>query len=134
MQSGSSSGSRRWGPAGGNLQAALPCMVSPSLPLGWIHAFPDFLSLQVSVTPQPGSSSISRAGSLHKPTTQPEEKKPETPVSRLERREQLKKANTLPTSVTGKREQVHFYLCVLKGFFSLKACFISSSVKTSTAF
>lgn len=54
----------------------------------------------VSVTPQPGSSSVSRAGSLHKPTTQPEEKKPETPVSRLERREQLKKANTLPTSVT----------------------------------
>lgn len=54
----------------------------------------------VSITPQPGSSSVSRAGSLHKPTTQPEEKKPETPVSRLERREQLKKANTLPTSVT----------------------------------
>ncbi|XP_004416201.1 PREDICTED: uncharacterized protein KIAA1211 homolog [Odobenus rosmarus divergens] len=54
----------------------------------------------VSVSPQPGSSSVSRAGSLHKPTTQPEEKKPETAASRLERREQLKKANTLPTSVT----------------------------------
>lgn len=33
-------------------------------------------------------------------SAQPEEKKPETAVSRLERREQLKKANTLPTSVT----------------------------------
>ncbi|KAL2780285.1 capping protein-inhibiting regulator of actin dynamics isoform 2 [Daubentonia madagascariensis] len=54
----------------------------------------------VSVSPQPGSSSVSRAGSLHKSTAQPEEKKPETAVSRLERREQLKKANTLPTSVT----------------------------------
>lgn len=54
----------------------------------------------VSVSPQPGSSSVSRAGSLHKSTAQPEEKKPETTVSRLERREQLKKANTLPTSVT----------------------------------
>ncbi|XP_059868463.1 capping protein-inhibiting regulator of actin dynamics isoform X2 [Delphinus delphis] len=54
----------------------------------------------VSVSPQPGSSSVSRAGSLHKSTTQPEEKKPETAASRLERREQLKKANTLPTSVT----------------------------------
>nr|XP_035976630.1 capping protein inhibiting regulator of actin dynamics isoform X1 [Halichoerus grypus]XP_035976632.1 capping protein inhibiting regulator of actin dynamics isoform X1 [Halichoerus grypus] len=54
----------------------------------------------VSVGPQPGSSSVSRAGSLHKPTAQPEEKKPETAASRLERREQLKKANTLPTSVT----------------------------------
>ncbi|XP_054544248.1 capping protein-inhibiting regulator of actin dynamics isoform X2 [Talpa occidentalis] len=43
---------------------------------------------------------VSRAGSLHKSTAQPEEKKPETAVARLERREQLKKANTLPTSVT----------------------------------
>ncbi|XP_069869009.1 capping protein-inhibiting regulator of actin dynamics [Dipodomys merriami] len=54
----------------------------------------------VSVSSQPGSSSVSRAGSLHKSTAQPEEKKPETAVSRLQRREQLKKANTLPTSVT----------------------------------
>jgi hypothetical protein len=54
----------------------------------------------VSVSPQPGSSSVSRAGPLHKSTAQPEEKKPETAVSRLQRREQLKKANTLPTSVT----------------------------------
>ncbi|XP_012666195.1 uncharacterized protein KIAA1211 homolog [Otolemur garnettii] len=54
----------------------------------------------VGVSPQPGSGCISRAGSLHKPTAQPEEKRPETAVSRLERREQLKKANTLPTSVT----------------------------------
>lgn len=52
--------------------------------------------------------SISRAGSLHKPVTQPEvqkpqkpeEPKPDTAASRLERREHLKKANTLPTSVT----------------------------------
>ncbi|XP_041527273.1 capping protein inhibiting regulator of actin dynamics isoform X3 [Microtus oregoni] len=50
----------------------------------------------VSVSPQPGS----RAGSLHKSATPSEEKKPETAVSRLQRREQLKKANTLPTSVT----------------------------------
>ncbi|XP_057584741.1 capping protein-inhibiting regulator of actin dynamics [Hippopotamus amphibius kiboko] len=54
----------------------------------------------VSVSPQPGSSGVSRAGSLHKSTPQPEEKQPETAASRLERREQLKKANTLPTSVT----------------------------------
>ncbi|XP_051054244.1 capping protein-inhibiting regulator of actin dynamics isoform X2 [Phodopus roborovskii] len=52
-----------------------------------------------SVSPHPGSSRGSRAGSLHKSAT-PEEKKPETAVSRLQRREQLKKANTLPTSVT----------------------------------
>ncbi|XP_053510925.1 capping protein-inhibiting regulator of actin dynamics isoform X2 [Artibeus jamaicensis] len=52
------------------------------------------------ISPPPGSSSVSRAGSLHKATAQPEEKKPETAGSRLERREQLKKANTLPTSVT----------------------------------
>lgn len=54
----------------------------------------------VSVGPQPGSSSHTRAGSLHKPTAQPEERKPETAAARLERREQLKKASTLPTSVT----------------------------------
>ncbi|XP_044538161.1 capping protein-inhibiting regulator of actin dynamics [Gracilinanus agilis] len=49
---------------------------------------------------QPESSNISRTGSLHKPTAQEDEKKIETAVSRLERREQLKKSNTLPTSVT----------------------------------
>uniref|UniRef100_A0ABI7W1E9 DUF4592 domain-containing protein n=2 Tax=Felis catus TaxID=9685 RepID=A0ABI7W1E9_FELCA len=54
----------------------------------------------VGVILQPGSSSISRAGSLHKHSPQLEEKKPDTAASRLERREQLKKANTLPTSVT----------------------------------
>ncbi|KAM4854278.1 capping protein-inhibiting regulator of actin dynamics [Thomomys bottae] len=54
----------------------------------------------VTVSSQPGSSSVSRASSLQKSTAQPEEKKPETAVSRLQRREQLKKANTLPTSVT----------------------------------
>ncbi|XP_049645890.1 capping protein-inhibiting regulator of actin dynamics isoform X2 [Suncus etruscus] len=51
------------------------------------------------------SVSISRTGSLHKPAIQheaqkPEEQKPDSAVSRLERREHLKKANTLPTSVT----------------------------------
>ncbi|XP_033614760.1 cancer-related regulator of actin dynamics, partial [Fukomys damarensis] len=51
------------------------------------------------ISPQPGSSSVRRAGSLHKSTIQLEEKH-ETAVSRLERREQLQKANTLPTSVT----------------------------------
>ncbi|XP_059526513.1 capping protein-inhibiting regulator of actin dynamics isoform X2 [Myotis daubentonii] len=44
--------------------------------------------------------SVSRAGSLLKSMAPPEDKKPETAGSRLERREQLKKANTLPTSVT----------------------------------
>ncbi|XP_055485173.1 capping protein-inhibiting regulator of actin dynamics isoform X1 [Psammomys obesus] len=53
-----------------------------------------------SVSPQPGSSRVSRPGSLHRSTAPSEEKKPETAVSRLQRREQLKKANTLPTSVT----------------------------------
>ncbi|XP_071077382.1 capping protein-inhibiting regulator of actin dynamics isoform X1 [Desmodus rotundus] len=53
-----------------------------------------------SVGPLPGSSSASRAGPLHKAAAQPEEKKPEVAGSRLERRDQLKKANTLPTSVT----------------------------------
>ncbi|XP_077158147.1 capping protein-inhibiting regulator of actin dynamics isoform X2 [Paroedura picta] len=46
------------------------------------------------------SSSISRISSLPKSTPQGEEKKVETAMSRLERREQLKKSNTLPTSVT----------------------------------
>ncbi|XP_060102378.1 capping protein-inhibiting regulator of actin dynamics isoform X2 [Heteronotia binoei] len=46
------------------------------------------------------SSSISRISSLPKAAPQEEEKKVETVMSRLERREQLKKSNTLPTSVT----------------------------------
>ncbi|XP_052055517.1 capping protein-inhibiting regulator of actin dynamics isoform X2 [Apodemus sylvaticus] len=55
----------------------------------------------VSVSLQPGSSRVSKAGSVPKPATAPsDEKKPETAVSRLQRREQLKKSNTLPTSVT----------------------------------
>ncbi|KAM3939446.1 capping protein-inhibiting regulator of actin dynamics [Leptodactylus fuscus] len=41
----------------------------------------------------------SRSGSLQKPVPQ-EEKKCETVVTRLQRREQLQKSNTLPTSVT----------------------------------
>lgn len=58
---------------------------------------------QVSVSLQPGSSRVSKAGSVPKPATAPsDEKKPETAVSRLQRREQLKKSNTLPTSVTGR--------------------------------
>ncbi|XP_054845847.1 capping protein-inhibiting regulator of actin dynamics [Eublepharis macularius] len=46
------------------------------------------------------SSEISSISSLPKSTPQEEEKKVETAASRLERREQLKKSNTLPTSVT----------------------------------
>ncbi|KAM6429294.1 capping protein-inhibiting regulator of actin dynamics [Rhynochetos jubatus] len=46
------------------------------------------------------SSSSSKTSTLQKSTTQEGEKKIETAVSRLERREQLKKSNTLPTSVT----------------------------------
>nr|XP_056711417.1 capping protein-inhibiting regulator of actin dynamics [Euleptes europaea] len=55
-----------------------------------------------SINNQPDnkSSSISRISSLPKSTPQEEEKKIETAMSRLERREQLKKSNTLPTSVT----------------------------------
>ncbi|XP_075052103.1 capping protein-inhibiting regulator of actin dynamics [Mixophyes fleayi] len=41
----------------------------------------------------------SRSGSLQKPVPQ-EEKKCDSPVTRLQRREQLQKSNTLPTSVT----------------------------------
>lgn len=108
LQSGPSSGTRERG--AGQWKPPRPCLAWSVSP--WLS-----LSIQVSVSPQPGSSSVSRAGSLHKSTAQPEEKKPETAASRLERREQLKKANTLPTSVTG-REQVHFYLTVLKSFSS----------------
>ncbi|PKU36189.1 hypothetical protein llap_13507 [Limosa lapponica baueri] len=46
------------------------------------------------------SSGSSKTSTLQKSTTQEGEKKIETAVSRLERREQLKKSNTLPTSVT----------------------------------
>ncbi|XP_023780951.1 uncharacterized protein KIAA1211 homolog isoform X1 [Cyanistes caeruleus] len=45
-------------------------------------------------------SSSSKTNTLQKSTTQEGEKKIETAVSRLERREHLKKSNTLPTSVT----------------------------------
>uniref|UniRef100_A0A8D0LCY0 Capping protein inhibiting regulator of actin dynamics n=1 Tax=Sphenodon punctatus TaxID=8508 RepID=A0A8D0LCY0_SPHPU len=46
------------------------------------------------------SSNVSRTNAVQKSTAQEEEKKIETAVSKLERREQLKKSNTLPTSVT----------------------------------
>ncbi|KGL73094.1 Uncharacterized protein KIAA1211, partial [Tinamus guttatus] len=46
------------------------------------------------------SSSSSKVTTMQKPAPQEGEKKLETAVSRLERREQLKKSNTLPTSVT----------------------------------
>ncbi|XP_019408374.1 PREDICTED: uncharacterized protein KIAA1211 homolog isoform X2 [Crocodylus porosus] len=46
------------------------------------------------------SSNSIRTNALQKSTHQEGEKKIETAVSRLERREQLKKSNTLPTSVT----------------------------------
>ncbi|XP_030804370.1 cancer-related regulator of actin dynamics isoform X2 [Camarhynchus parvulus] len=45
-------------------------------------------------------SSSSKTSTLQKSTTQEGEKKIETAVSRLDRREHLKKSNTLPTSVT----------------------------------
>ncbi|XP_062349505.1 capping protein-inhibiting regulator of actin dynamics [Cinclus cinclus] len=45
-------------------------------------------------------SSSSKTSTLQKSSTQEGEKKIETAVSRLERREHLKKSNTLPTSVT----------------------------------
>ncbi|XP_048704165.2 capping protein-inhibiting regulator of actin dynamics isoform X1 [Caretta caretta] len=45
-------------------------------------------------------SNISKASVLQKPTLQEDEKKIEMAMSRLERREQFKKSNTLPTSVT----------------------------------
>ncbi|XP_021066467.1 cancer-related regulator of actin dynamics isoform X2 [Mus pahari] len=54
----------------------------------------------VGVSLQPGGSRASKAAPVHKPAAPSEEKKPETAVSRLQRREQLKKSNTLPTSVT----------------------------------
>ncbi|XP_053109678.1 capping protein-inhibiting regulator of actin dynamics isoform X2 [Hemicordylus capensis] len=55
-----------------------------------------------SINNQPDirSSNISRTSTMLKPAIQEEEKKAETAKSRLERREQLKKSNTLPTSVT----------------------------------
>ncbi|XP_062991627.1 capping protein-inhibiting regulator of actin dynamics [Elgaria multicarinata webbii] len=46
------------------------------------------------------NSNTSRTSGPLKPTAQEEEKKVETAMSRFERREQLKKSNTLPTSVT----------------------------------
>ncbi|KAF2977588.1 hypothetical protein EK904_000342, partial [Melospiza melodia maxima] len=49
-------------------------------------------------------SSSSKTSTLQKSTTQEGEKKIETAVSRLERREHLKKSNTLPTSVTVTKE------------------------------
>ena len=74
--------------------------------LGWQTHCPRLsLPSQASVGPPPGSSSASRAGPLHKAAAQPEEKKPEVAGSRLERRDQLKKANTLPTSVTGSESR-----------------------------
>ncbi|XP_032638634.1 capping protein-inhibiting regulator of actin dynamics isoform X1 [Chelonoidis abingdonii] len=45
-------------------------------------------------------SNISKTSAPQKPTPQEDEKNIEMAVSRLERREQLKKSNTLPTSVT----------------------------------
>lgn len=53
-------------------------------------------------------SSSSKTSTLQKSTPQEGEKKIETAVSRLERREQLKKSNTLPTSVTGTVRDSHF--------------------------
>ncbi|XP_069487713.1 capping protein-inhibiting regulator of actin dynamics isoform X2 [Ambystoma mexicanum] len=46
------------------------------------------------------ASNVSRVSPQQKPTTHEDEKKLETPLTRVERREQFKKSNTLPTSVT----------------------------------
>lgn len=103
MQFSCSFGSRGWGLTGRSPRA----LRSQSLHvLGWKTHFPRLsLPAQAGVGPPPGSSSVSRTGSLHKASAQPEEKKPETAGSRLERRDQLKKANTLPTSVTGSESR-----------------------------
>ncbi|CAI5783936.1 Capping protein inhibiting regulator of actin dynamics [Podarcis lilfordi] len=57
------------------------------------------ISNQTDTKSSSSSSSSSRTSTLPRPSAQ-EEKKAETPLSRFERREQLKKSNTLPTSVT----------------------------------
>lgn len=41
-----------------------------------------------------------------KPQTAPEHKRPDTLLARFERRDNLKKANTLPSSVTGEYSHV----------------------------
>ncbi|XP_062837600.1 capping protein-inhibiting regulator of actin dynamics isoform X1 [Anolis carolinensis] len=53
-----------------------------------------------SINSQSDNKSTGRTSTLLKPAASEEEKKAETAMSRLERREQLKKSNTLPTSVT----------------------------------
>lgn len=110
---------------------ALPCA---SLHVLRLETYFSWLSLptQVSVSPQPGSSSVSRAGSLLKSMAHPEDKKPETAGFRLERREQLKKANTLPTSVTGSESRTISVWPQLQVSL-LGACFISSGVVTPQA-
>lgn len=67
-------------------------------------------------------SSSSKTSTLQKSTTQEGEKKIETAVSRLERREHLKKSNTLPTSVTGTVEKFRFTLGITH-FRNVIACF-----------
>lgn len=88
--------------------------------------------LQVLISHPPASIStqvsISKTGSLHKPATQheaqkPEEQKPDSAVSRLERREHLKKANTLPTSVTGRAQ-----VCLAYAFCSSRSSARQSSI------
>ncbi|KAH0616182.1 hypothetical protein JD844_027116 [Phrynosoma platyrhinos] len=53
-----------------------------------------------SINIQSDNKSTNRTNTLVKPAAPEEEKKIETAMSRLERREHLKKSNTLPTSVT----------------------------------
>lgn len=55
----------------------------------------------VSPTEDKGNGS----SSLSKPQTADENKRPDTLLARFERRDNLKKANTLPSSVTGKKKQ-----------------------------
>lgn len=59
------------------------------------------MSFQVTLA-SPTDSKGNGSTSPSKPQTPEESKRPDSLLGRFERREQLKKANTLPSSVTGK--------------------------------
>lgn len=67
----------------------------------------------VSPTDSKGSGSTSPSS---KPQTPEEPKRPESLLGKFERREHLKKANTLPSSVTGKIVIYHSKVDILSGF------------------
>lgn len=67
----------------------------------------------VSPTDSKGSGNISPSS---KPQTPEEPKRPESLLGKFERREHLKKANTLPSSVTGKIVIYHSKVNMLSGF------------------